>query len=86
MLQEFSLPKGQATDHYAGPHEAQGGDSCIEGKHLPSLGCFSVCQMRGAGIWKPFSHLRSSWIPNDVSKALLEGAEGFGPGAEKFEH
>lgn len=34
--------------------------------------------MRGAGIWKPCSHPRSSWIPNDVSKALLEGPRALG--------
>lgn len=82
MLQEVSLPKGQATDHYAGSCErmrlTQGEDCCTGGEHLPSLGCFSVCQMRGAGLWKPCSHPRSSWIPNDVSKALLEGPRALG--------
>lgn len=38
----------------------------------------SLCQMRGSGVWKACSRPRSSWIPSDVSKTLLEGPRALG--------
>lgn len=94
MLQEFSLPKRQATDHYAGPCEgmglrvgtaARGARSGVGAKHLPSLVCFSVSDVGCRDI-------ESLLSPTELldSQRCLEntfrGAEGFGSGAEKSEH
>lgn len=87
MLQEFCLPTGQATDHYAGPCECMElrvGTAALGASIYPLL----VASLSDAGC-RDIETLLSPTELLDSQRCLkstFRGAEGFGSGAEKFEH
>lgn len=89
MLQEFSLPKGQATDHYAGPCECMGLRVGTVAREVGQAFTLSVASLRVRCGVQGYGNLALTHgalgFPT-MSQKHYRGAEGFGPGAEKFKH